>query len=261
MANQPREPLHVLIYGDSGSKKSTFAATFPKPLLVFFFEALGKDAPYLRAGAAKSGRQGGLYPQQDVYDEKGEMIIRLEYYRDLDPTKPTAYSYFQERFFSLQQHVYGIRVLPTEPQWQTLVFDSVTDLELAIRKNSQYKLNPTAKDPRQWFNESTNQLEETLMMSVGSLPINIITICHVDEDKDELQGTMVRNPAFPGRLRKRSSAAYAEFYNASVRRGEKGESVWFLRTQNDGFYNANSQILAPHGCEPTYEALWKGIEK
>lgn len=43
-------PLHLLLYGDTGSGKSTFAATFPKPMLVWCFDPHGKDMPYRRLG-------------------------------------------------------------------------------------------------------------------------------------------------------------------------------------------------------------------
>lgn len=49
-AKLPHLPLHVLVYGDFGSGKSTFAATFPKPQLVFCFDAYGKEMPYLKGG-------------------------------------------------------------------------------------------------------------------------------------------------------------------------------------------------------------------
>ena len=41
-----RMPISVLIYGDFGVGKSQFAASFPKPLLVFMFDGKGKDIPY-----------------------------------------------------------------------------------------------------------------------------------------------------------------------------------------------------------------------
>lgn len=42
----PRPPLKALAYGDFGTGKSTFFATWPKPLLVWCFD--GKDLPYWR---------------------------------------------------------------------------------------------------------------------------------------------------------------------------------------------------------------------
>jgi hypothetical protein len=42
----PRMPIHCLIYGDTGTGKSTFLATFPKPMIVFLFDPKGKDIPF-----------------------------------------------------------------------------------------------------------------------------------------------------------------------------------------------------------------------
>lgn len=256
--------IHVLCYGESGTMKSTFASTFPKPLLCFFFDPLGKDSPYLRAGMS-SGFLPSQYPgftTQDIFDEEGELQIRLEYFLDPFPQNPAAFPSFQNRFAQLQSHIWGVKPIPGEPSWKTIVFDSATYLELGARKYAQYALNPTAKDPRQWFGSSTDQLEEILMVSVGSLPLNIVTICHIDEDKDEAGGSMVRNPALPGRLRKHASSGYGEFYRSYVLRGmpdaknPNPQALYHLQTAPNGLFNAGSQILAPDGCPPQYEALW-----
>ena len=47
---EQQQPVHLLLYGDTGSGKSTFAATFPKPMLVWCFDPHGKDMPYKRLG-------------------------------------------------------------------------------------------------------------------------------------------------------------------------------------------------------------------
>ena len=47
---QNTQPAHFLVYGDPGSRKSTFAATLPKPMLVWFFDQVGMDLPYIRNG-------------------------------------------------------------------------------------------------------------------------------------------------------------------------------------------------------------------
>lgn len=43
-----RPPIHMMQYGDSGVGKSQFAATFPKPMLVFMFDGAGKEIPYMK---------------------------------------------------------------------------------------------------------------------------------------------------------------------------------------------------------------------
>ena len=44
------EPLHCLVYGDTGAGKSTFLASLPKPMFVLHFDGLYKDGPYLKYG-------------------------------------------------------------------------------------------------------------------------------------------------------------------------------------------------------------------
>lgn len=59
-----RPPIHLLVYGNAGAKKSMLAATFPQPILVIMCDAIGKDGPYLRAGNAqkmKFNRELGIY--------------------------------------------------------------------------------------------------------------------------------------------------------------------------------------------------------
>lgn len=41
---------HGLVYGDTGAGKTTFLASLPKPLYVWFFDGLGKETPYIRQG-------------------------------------------------------------------------------------------------------------------------------------------------------------------------------------------------------------------
>ena len=45
-----RPPIHVLVYADTGSGKSEFLSTFPKPMLIWHFDPYGKDLPYIRKG-------------------------------------------------------------------------------------------------------------------------------------------------------------------------------------------------------------------
>jgi hypothetical protein len=51
----PWTVLHCLVYGEPGSGKTTFAATWPKPLLVLFWDPIGKDLPYLELGLRTGG--------------------------------------------------------------------------------------------------------------------------------------------------------------------------------------------------------------
>ena len=249
-------PIHCLVYGDPGSKKSTFAATFPTPGIVISCDPHGKDQPYWRRGipsALKLASLGGpdeltpglTYPYREVVSKKtGELLWRIEYYHDTNPQEPFAYPTLLQRMARLHDEY---------SKWKTLVFDSVTFFELCARKYQQYHVMPDSKEPRRWYAGSTEAVEEMCLIRLGVLPMNVVLICHVDEQRDEVSGSFLRNPAAPGRLSKRLPAGYAELYRAFVDPTEK----WFgLQTQSDGRFNAASQIPAPDNCEPHYKALW-----
>jgi len=204
------ERSHWILYGDSGSGKSTSAATWPGPKLVFAFDPWGKEMPYkkalMEAGGSLTMQDDALgTPVEYVLDAQGALQVQIEHYIDTDARKPSAYSRFMQRMDQFAREW---------DDWRTgtVILDSVTFMELAARKWAQYVLNPTTKEPRQWFASSTDMLEEMLMIRFGSLPMRVVVIAHIDEDKDEVNGEIIRNPCAPGRLRKRSPAGYSELY-------------------------------------------------
>lgn len=252
MADKP--PLHALLYGDPGSGKSTGIATFPKPMLVLMFDPYGKETPYLKRGVPESELHadfGGTPTREVVARNGGRVIIRIEHYLDPDPSKPTAFKRFIERLTRLETDI-------REWDIKTIVLDSVTFCELAARKYAQYVLNPTTREPRQWFGAATDMLEEVIMIRFGALPINVGVLAHIEEDKDEVHGTMVRNPAAPGRLRKRGAAGFSELYRAYVKMADRGEREFFWQTRSDGQYNCASQVGAPDPCGQDYRLIWTG---
>lgn len=245
--------MHVLAYGEAGSGKSTFAATFPKPMLVCAFDPLGKDVPYLKKGEPQKiveepiGDIDGVTVRcRSVLSAKGQEIIKLVYFHDKKITAPQAYA----AFLAL------IVVTPLEA-WKTVVIDSVTNMELLARKDAQYRLNPTARDPRQWWASSTDSLEEHLMMTLSGVDTNVVVLAHIDKDKDELHGNFVHNPSAPGRLRSRLASAFGEFYRVFIGIDEEGVSTHMLQTKGSPDYNAFSGISAPNPSVPVYSALFQ----
>src|SRR5262245_14419801 len=259
---------HWLVYGESGTEKSTFLATFPTPILVFCFDPHGKDAPYLRRGVPGPLQQGA-YPYRDVTHRRtGDLLIRLEYFHDLmiptefspvekgkDAGKARAVLAAADRPQAYANFLRRIATRPHDEGWATIGLDSVTYVEMAARGWAQHVLNPTTSDPRQWWNEATDRLEDVLLKYVAGLPLNVVVLAHVDEAKDEEHGLFIRNPRCPGRLRKLSGSGYAEFYRAYTNKAT-GEHV--LQTRSDATWNAASQIPAPNPCPPHYHALWAG---
>jgi len=243
---------HWLIYGDSGAGKSTGAATFPKPALVFMFDPIGKDTPYLRRGQVVEGQTPEGAPAARVESKKdGSLLFQVEYYLDRDPTKPEGYKRFLNRLTRLEADLASHDI-------KTVILDSVTFMELTARKLSQYHLNPTSREPRQWFSFSTDTLEEILMIRFGSLPVNVVALAHIDDQKVSIHGSQIFSIAAPGRLSRRGPGAYSEVYRAYATVNERGEHVHLWQTKGDGMYTASSQINAADPSPQEYSALWLG---
>src|SRR3972149_2335621 len=77
-------PIHVAAYGESGAGKSTFARSFPKPMLVLHFDPHGKDPPYPAQGPVLDlVLEGGVWTRAVMSTKHPDVpLIRLEYYHD-----------------------------------------------------------------------------------------------------------------------------------------------------------------------------------
>jgi hypothetical protein len=248
-------------YGETGTKKSTFAATWPKPMIVFAFDPHGKDMPYWKGaqdvGELQSYSLGDTYIiYRDVIHADG--VIRIEYYHDHDVEHAAAYSTFLGR----------MSIFHTEyANWATCVTDSITFMELVSRKNNE-RMNPMQKfakgtDIRQWFAGSTDDLENMLVIRYASMPMNTLIICHESKEMSQMSGEMLKGPAAPGRLSKKQvlNCAYQEQYRSFTHRGEDGVLQYYLQTQNRDGFIAASQIGAPDPVYPHYESLWENWGK
>lgn len=176
-------------------------------------------------------------------------IIRLEYFHDDDPEDPKAWQAFQERWEGFD---------PVAEGYKTVVCDSQTFMAMRKRNDCQFRTMKKAKDPRRWYAETTDAIERCLMGRWAGLRCNVVLICHVSQEKDEVHGSFVFNPMASGRLAKGLPAGYSEVYHAYVDYDKKKqESTWHLQTVGDNRFSAATQIQAPDGCEPDYEALWE----
>lgn len=178
-----------------------------------------------------------------------ELLIRLEYYQDAEPEKPEAWQAFEERTTGFD---------PVAEGYQTVVCDSQTFMAMRKRNDCQFRTMKKAKDPRRWYAETTDAIERHLMGKWASFRCNVVLTCHVSQEKDEVHGSFLFAPMASGRLSKGLPAGYAEVYHAYADYDKKlQESSWGLQTTGDNRFSACTQIQAPSGCEPDYEALWE----
>jgi len=252
-----RPSIHVLLTGETGVGKDTFAATFPGPRLVWHLDGFGQEMPYM-IGAQSVGEVSqyvlGAYTImfRDIVASDGQ-VTRVEYYSSDSPTMPNISSVLEGRmaYFSQEQD-----------NWKTLICGSLSSAALEGRLMEQFVLNPQFKDPRKWYGAATEYVER-LIHSQKSLRINVVFICHIGRSMDDVGGEMLFTPDLPGRLSYSAGRYFNEMYRIFIWRDESGKAHRWLQTDSDGRFQCKTHISAdnPMGPNPVYSMLWQNWEK
>lgn len=250
-------PTSWLFYGDPGSRKSSLAAGFPKPMLVMSFDQPGKDRPYWRRGDAGPIVDRGGIPTRLVR-RKGKVIIRIESFRNATPRQPKALGDFRRRF----QHIESII---DKYGFKTVIIDSITGMDLAARYESQFMLIK-GKEARRWYNASKEAIQELVYVratGLVDLGVHVVAIAHVNTNQrvvmkgDEIVVEKTTyNPAAPGQLAGHLPGGFAECYRCYTR-PDRGETTQYIQTQGDSKFSSTSQIPAQnHMPDPTFKTIW-----
>jgi hypothetical protein len=250
-----RPDLHIACYGGPGSRKSTFFATMPQPIIVAHFDAIGKDTPFWKlgkVGEVQVGKDGIGF--REIVGKQG-LAARIEYYTDLDIENPRAAHAFLERLNKLPKQI-------ERKECRTFCFETVTSSSLKTRKWYQYDLEPGNKDPRKWYGGAVDILEEVLLIQLPGMHCNVCVGLHESKVRIENEGGMVRAPNLPGRLMESFASQWPEIYHAYVDYDKKThDKEWLLQTQSDTKWDAATQIDAPDPCKGHYEKLWKNWDR
>jgi hypothetical protein len=245
-----------LFYGDFGTLKSTLAASFPKPMLVHCFDQPGKDRPYWRRGKQSALEDVGGVPTRLVHHPKtGKAIVRIEYYRNADATKPHAIADFRRQFQHIEATIERYRL-------KTIVIDSLTYMELAARHEAQHKLLKGARHAMKFYSHAKDVIEELVSIracGLAELGVQVVVLAHiksapiqVDAEGDAI-GSELFGPAAPGQLTRGLPGGFAEVYRTYV-----VQEVPMIQTVADNKYQATTQIPATNKLEfPTYKRIWQ----
>lgn len=256
-----RIPLHILLMGETGAGKDTFAATFPKPMLVWHLDGHGQDGPYLnnkligrakQVGELQNYVMGGYsINYRDIIAADGG-VVRIEYFSSNDPMQANMSDVLESRMsnFTSEQH-----------QWKTLVCGSLSSAALENRLREQFVLNPHFKDPRKWYGAATEYVERLVTMQ-KALTCNVIFICHIGRQMDDVGGEMLFTPDLPGRLSWGAGRSFPEMYRLYIHRDPTTAATQrVVQTDGDGRYQAKTHIDAPNPCYPHYESLWENWDR
>lgn len=252
-----RPSLHVLLQGESGAGKDTFAATCPSPRMVWHLDGHGQEMPYIdnallgrakEVGELKTYGLGGYsITYRDVVDAVGG-FTRIEYYSSSDPIHPVAVDALETRAQMFGQE---------QVAWKTLICGSLSSLAVESRYRDQFVLNPHFKEPRKWYGAATESVER-MIFAQKAFSCNTVFICHIARDKNEVGGEFLFGPDLPGRLAYSAGRYFNEMYRLYIYRDlEKKVTHRVLQTDGDGQYQCKTHVKAPNPCWPTYESLWQ----
>lgn len=273
----------LLLYGDSGTGKSTFTATYSSaarivqlPMLVLAFDPPSKMTPYRDVGfdsipvqdeAMRQWYEASGIEAEDVVDAEGRLLIRIECYVDPDPENPVAADTLEARLAGFYTDA---------PNWYAVVFDSMTFYQNASIRRAQKRLNFSidkmfAKgegvDMRQWSGIAKMDIQRTLLHQALWWKTNVVAIHHTSEEKTEFADTVVRGISTVGKLKSDMPPGFDEMYRVKLNMKERIRDAAgretedykrILQTRHDSLWAATSVTAkAPNPCEPHYLALWQ----
>lgn len=232
VANEIEKDAHlcVLLLGDVGTGKSSFASTFPQPMYVFNFD--NKMSAYK--------------------DTKATF--------DNFPCEAATWNTVQKEKIAVAKEV-------KEGNWKTVIIDSTTTLqELALQKAMQLdpKRTPAGGPLWQVHYAMRKNMTENFIRSMLALRqhCNIVFIAHYDKVTDTDGNIVAYEPLLGGQLSTTVPALFDEVYLHTVKQ-KGGKPLYEISTAPKGLYKAaRSGIRGKDSAKPvqfgtTYDELIK----
>jgi AAA domain-containing protein len=186
------ETFNVLLYGPTGSGKSTAAATAPGPIMWVNAE----------------GRGALAYPRKTAR-ERGTKIYEARVERD---------AVIRATLRRVIEHVQK----GTEPQVRTVVVDTVAKVRDALIRQL---VTPGSKNSMQQFGDVAKVLEEFVRL-MRDAPVNLVLLCH--EDVNDAEGERIVQPLIGGVLTPKIPAEMDVVAFCGAARDDEAGSVRYL---------------------------------
>lgn len=227
---KPEQNIRLLVFGDSGSGKTCFGAGWPGPVHFADFDGKVNSAAAFLAGSDKLNE------------------ISYENYAPTD-----KYGSAGARFNADMGKMRQAGKLPG-----TLVLDSLTTFSDEMMRYLM-KLNPGIKrmdtlgaaTPAMQDYQVARLFFKQVLGELLNLPCNLVVTAHIQVDKDEITGEILRTPMLAGKLSRELPILFPEVYRSYVKDGK-----YWAQTKSDARYQCRTQIQGmPAEIELKYEAL------
>lgn len=211
----------VLVYGNSGSGKTCFAAGFPTPMLYLDFDNKVDSA--------------AAYYKQDKERLDGIDVRVLSPSLTVNPIAELL-------------KIINEELMPQERsgtmKYKTLVLDSITTFSAAclnyiVDSNPGIKRNVSKQGQQPGLQDYGILKREfqKLIPGILGLPMNVVMLGHISSEKDDLTGEIIRGPLMDGSFSKELPIYFKEVWRSYV--DEKGQHL--LQTKSDYKYSCRSQ--------------------
>lgn len=235
---ETRSNLKMLIYGNAGSGKSCFAASFPYPMLFLDFDGKADSA--------------ALYHKNDPERLDGIDVRQLAGTMAANPI---------DEFLEILDKELIPQQREGALQYKTIVLDSITTfsgltLKYIVKTNPGIKRNVSRQGAQPGLQDFGILKREFARLIPGllSLPCNIVMLGHISTEKDELTGILERKPAMDGSFANELPIYFKEVWRSYV--DDKLGHV--AQTKSDYKFTCRSQIPGlPNPIALTYKELEK----
>lgn len=209
-----KNKANIMLCGKLGTGKTQLAATAPKPVWFHSFDP------------------GGLDTIRDIID--GKEIIGDTQFEGDDPKNPTKFAQWDSIYHRMKADgvfdKIGTFVLDSATTWGDTIMNYV------LKAAGRLGTFPYENDWPQQMVRLQNSV-----LSMLTLPCNVIFIAHPVVDKDSVTGRMSTTPMITGKLREKIPLLFGEIYYTVTAETSRG-TEYKLLTQPDGLYNARTRL-------------------
>lgn len=229
--------VKVLVYGDSGTGKTCLAASFPGPIEYWDFDGkVSSAAQFFKSDKSKLDNIN--VTSFNKYSKETRIMEWEKKARELDGLKKAG-------------------KLP----FQTLVLDSLTTfsnsmLDDYIHRSQRGIKRALADIPAMQDYQLLDKHLTQIISGLLALDCNVVMVGHMQVDKDELTGAMLRQPLMAGKFAAKLPIYFDEVYVSRM----ANDGKYILQTQSDTTYKCRTQRGLPKEIPTSYDSIIKNTK-